>query len=107
MPKNKKTDKTGDYSFKHSAERLKERYNLEITQKEFDILNEQVRAFLLVNPKKGNEDAFGLLFDISKQKDATQYIIKIKDLNGIEVWCTFEDTRNTITTFLTPIKRKK
>ena len=99
-----------NYSVEHSIQRLLERYNMIITEKEFHIISNQVKDFLLNHTKKNDENEFALLYDVRKQKDCMVYVIKIKDfngINGISVWCNFEDKRNCITTFLPPIVKKK
>ena len=99
-----KTDRTGNYSLIHSLERLKERYNIVISDKEFFALNAQIKEFIMVD---NSENSFALLYDVNKENDKTLFIIKIKDFHGVEVWCVYVDKRDTITTFLPPISGKK
>ena len=100
-------DRDERYSVQHSIERLSERYNMIITEKEFNNISNKVKEFLSEHNRTNEENDFALLYDLSKQKDCMSYVVKIKDFNGVAVWCTFEDKRNCITTFLPPITKRR
>jgi hypothetical protein len=102
-----KKQRDENYSVEHSIQRLQERYNITITEKEFHNISTQVKEFLETHTKKNEENEFAQLYDVSKQKDCMSYVVKIKNFNNIIVWCTFESGRNCITTFLPPITKKK
>ena len=61
-----KTIKDRNYSFKHTSQRLKERYSIDINLKDYDNLCKKIES---------NRDV--LLVMIERQKDGDQYIYMI------------------------------
>ena len=101
-----KTNRDGTYSLTHCQERLKERYGLDLTDKEYGELNKQVTEFLIEHQKRGQENEYAFLFDVSKQKTTTVYVLKIKSFKGKTIFVNYEDTRGCVTTILPPIVSK-
>jgi len=105
----KNVDKTKlEYSYQHSKDRYKERYDSDLTLEFYIKLNKNVKYYL--NDKK-IDDEFIKLETISKEKNNTgdQYVIKIITKTNNTIFVVYEIKRDCITTFLPPnnIKIKK
>ena len=87
--KEMKTIKDKNYSFKHTSERLQERYGIVITPTEYDNLCSVAHS--------------GTLISTEKQKDSTQYVYDINFKNQ-PIRVVWDELRNCITTEL-PIKK--
>lgn len=101
-----KTQRDASYSLAHCQERIKERYGLDLSEKEYNELNNKVRDFLKIHTDRGQGNDYALIFDVTKQKTATIYVIKIKSFKNKEIFVNYEDIRDCVTTILPPILRK-
>lgn len=84
-----KTVKDREYSFNHTKKRLKERYNIEITMKDYDYLCTKV---------KNNDDI--ILVMTEAQGDDTQHTYDLQfEYRGI-IRVVWSETRQCVTTVL-------
>lgn len=99
-----KTKKDNNYSFDHSVQRFKERYDRELTLKNYQ--NWCKNAKDVINGKTIDD-----MIIISKQKVNdmnTSYVIHYKllidihDKSHTDIYFVYETERDTITTFLPP-----
>jgi hypothetical protein len=89
-----KTIKDTMYSFNHSVQRFKERYDKDLTLKQYNLWNDSIKN--VCNDNKSNEN----IKIISKTKvnnNNTSYTVQLIKEN---IYMVFETERNTITTFL-------
>lgn len=101
--KDKKNLISTDYSVDHCIQRAKERYSLDITSKDYDLLNQLVTLFLSKHQKRGEQDDFAMIFDIEKQGQSQIFVLKIKNFKGTEIFVNYDQERACVTTILPPI----
>ncbi len=78
-----------EYGYEHTKQRLKERYELEITQSEYDLLCESIQHI------KDRVPAH----DVNNEKDGLQFVLTIM-FKKRPVTVVWEERRNCITTVL-------
>lgn len=100
-----KTEKDQDYSVDHCIQRMKERYDVDITKKDYDQLNDQVKKFMKTYKNKNDTDKQLTIIGIEKQKSATLYVLKVESFKGKTVFINYEDVRDCVTTILPPITK--
>lgn len=84
-----KTKKDRNYSFKHTQQRLKERYNIDITQEHYDTLCDNI---------KNNKGV--ILVMEEKQKNDTQHTYDLHFPRRSEIRVVWSEKRQCITTAL-------
>ena len=84
-----KTIKDIDYSFKHTKQRLKERYNVDITRGYYDTFCDNIK----------NNKGVTLVME-EKQKNDTQYIYDLHFQHRSEIRVVWSEKRQCITTAL-------
>lgn len=88
-----KTNRDIEYSLDHCKERFLERYNRELNIENYKKWNNLIRNKLAKNEENTVE-----IINTDKS-NMTVHIIKIVDENE-KIYCSFEEQRNCITTFL-------
>jgi len=88
-----KRKQTREYSLQHTQERAKERYELELTEKEYDRLCNICRAVIRGNCLNGKE------VEKEKNGDDWQYIVPVP-WKGQVLQVVFSEKRDRVTTLL-------
>ena len=90
-----KTIKDREYSFNHTKTRLKERYDIDISRRDYEYLCKKV---------EGKKDASFVM--VEYQKNDTQYTYDLRFRYRTSIRVVWSENRNCITTVLLKEKAK-
>lgn len=84
------------YSFEHCVQRYKERYNKILIKKNYDLLNNKIKKWLI-----DNDNSFKIISKYKIDKTNYSYILEYFFDNEY-VYITYDSSKKYITTFLPP-----